>query len=163
MIIPTKEECIRILKENNVPANIIAHSQKVCEVAMKVCGALEKRGINANRGLTEAASLLHDIAKVKEGDHVFNGSEIVKALGFPEVARVISKHGLAHLDEEECQPKSVEEKIVFYADMRVKHDRIVPVEKRFEYIRERYKSPNVDREYEFTKEIEKGLLDDKDI
>ena len=163
MITPTKEECIRILKENNVPANIIAHSQKVCEVAMKVCDALEKRSINANRSLTEAASLLHDIAKVKEGDHVVNGSEIIKSLGFPEVARIISKHGLAHLDEEECRPKSVEEKIVFYADKRVNHDQIVSVEKRFEYIRERYKSPNVDKEYKFTKEIEKELLEDKDI
>ena len=139
MIIPTKDECLKILKENNVPANVVSHSQKVCEVAMKVCDILEKKGINANRDLTSAAALLHDIAKVKEGDHVFNGSKIVKSLGFPEVARIISKHGLAHLDKEECQPKSVEEKIVFYADKRVKHDQIVPVEKRFEYIRERYK------------------------
>lgn len=163
MIIPTKEECIKILKENNVPANIIAHSQKVCEVAIKVCDALEKRGIGANRDLTIAASLLHDIAKVKEGDHVLNGSEIVKALGFPEVARIISKHGLAHLEDEEYTPKSVEEKIVFYADKRVKHDHIVPVEKRFEYVKENYKSPNIENEFRFTKKIEKELLEDEKI
>ena len=84
-------------------------------------------------------------------------------MGFPEVARIISKHGLAHLDKEECQPKSVEEKIVFYADKRVKHDQIVPVEKRFEYIRERYKSPNVEMEYKFTKEMENELLGEEKI
>lgn len=163
MIIPTKDECIRILKESGVPANIIAHSQKVCEVALKICGILEKKGINISKDLVAAAALLHDIAKVKEGDHVINGSEIVKSLGFPEVARVISKHGLAHLDEEECRPKSAEEKIVFYADKRVKHDHIVSVEKRFEYIRERYKSPNVEMEYKFTKEIEEELLENEEI
>ena len=43
MIIPTKEECLKILKDNTVPDNIIAHSKAVCDVAMKVADLLEKK------------------------------------------------------------------------------------------------------------------------
>ncbi|MBI2661270.1 HD domain-containing protein [Candidatus Woesearchaeota archaeon] len=158
MITPTKEECLKILKENDVPDNVIAHSKKVHEVAMKICEMLEHKGVNANRDLAGAAALLHDIAKVKEGDHMLNGAEIVKSLGFPEVGRIISRHGLAHLDEEEFQPKSTEEKIVFYADKRVTNDRLVSLEDRFKYIKERYKSAKIDREFKFTKGIEEELM-----
>ena len=163
MIIPTKEECLKILKENNVPDNVIAHSKKVHEVAMKLCDMLDKKGVNSNKDLVIAAALLHDVAKLTKGDHVINGSELVKSLGFPEVARIISRHGLAHLDDEELQPKSTEEKIVFYADKRVSNDRFVSLEDRFKYIKERYKSKNIDDEFKFTKEIEKELIGDGNI
>ena len=45
MKIPTKEECLKILKSNNIPDNIIAHSEQVCNVALKIVGLLEKKGI----------------------------------------------------------------------------------------------------------------------
>ena len=43
MIIPTKEECTKILKSNQVPDNIIAHVKVVCDFSMKVVDNLEKR------------------------------------------------------------------------------------------------------------------------
>lgn len=158
MKIPTREECIKILKENNVPDNIIAHAKAVCNFSMKVVDALEKRGVNVNKDLVAAGSLLHDVEKLSPNDHVVGGFEMVKSIGYPEVASVIKKHGIYHLEEEEFAPKTWEEKIVFYADKRVKGDKIVSVDERFEYIKQRYKKEDVENEIEFTKKIEKELF-----
>ena len=158
MKIPTKEECIKILKENNVPDNIIAHSKQVCDVALKIADLLEKKGIEVNRNLIAAASLLHDIKKLSPDDHVVEGYEFIKSLGYPEIAGIIKKHGLQHGDDEGFEPKTWEEKIVFYADKRVKGNKIVSIDERFEYVKKRYNHYDVEKELEFTKKIGKELL-----
>ena len=158
MIIPTREECIKILKDNNVPDNIIAHSKQVCNVALKIADLLEKKGIKINRDLIAAASLLHDVRKLSPNDHVIEGYEFIKSLGYPEVAVIIKKHGMVHLDNEDFMPKTWEEKIVFYADKRVKNDKIVSVDERFEYTKKKYNHYDIEKELEFAKKIEKELL-----
>jgi len=161
MKIPTKEECLKILKDNNVPDNIIAHTKKVCEFSLKVCGVLEERGIKVNRELVAAAALLHDIKKLKPGDHEIEGAEYVESLGYPEVGVLIKKHGLKYSFNDEFIPKTWEEKIIFYSDKRVKNDKIVTVDERFEYIKQTYKREDVEKEIRFTKEIGKELLGNK--
>ncbi len=163
MIIPTKEECLKILKENDVPPNIIAHVSAVCDFSMKLADLLEKRGINVNRDLLAAGALLHDVKKLSPNDHVIEGCELARDLGFAEVALLIKKHGLYHLDEEEFLPKTWEEKIVFYADKRVKNDRVVSVDERFEYIKQRYKKDDVEKEINFTRKIEREILSDETL
>lgn len=163
MLIPTQEQCLQILKDNKVPDNIIAHCRQVCKVALKVADLLKARGINVNKELVAAGALLHDVKKLSPNDHVIEGYELAKALGFPEVALIIKKHGLYRLDDGDFVPKTWEGKIVFYADKRVKNDKIVSVDERFEYIRQRYKKDDVEKEIKFTKKIEKELLGDEDI
>ena len=159
--IPTREECLKILQDSNVPSNIIAHSKQVCNVALKIADLLERKGIKINRNLVQAGALLHDVKKLSPNDHVIEGFELIKSLGYPEVAEVLKKHGLYHLDKEEFLPKTREEKIVFYADKRVKNDGVVSVEERFEYIKQRYKKEDIGQELRFTKKIEKELLGDE--
>ena len=161
MKIPTKEECIGLLRKNNVPDNIIAHTKKVCEFSLKVCGVLEERGIKVNRKLVAAAALLHDIKKLKPGDHEIEGAKYIESLGYPEVSVLIKKHGLKHSFNEEFIPKTWEEKIIFYSDKRVKNDKVVSIDERFEYIKQTYKREDVEKEIKFTKEIEKELLGNK--
>ena len=158
MTIPTYKQCLQILKDNNVPDNIVSHLKIVHDFSMKVCDVLEKRGIKANRDLIAAGALLHDIKKINSDDHIIEGYDLVKSLGFPEVAGVIKKHGLMHIDKEEFVPKTWEEKIVFYADKRCSGSKVVSLEERFEYIKQRYKKEHVDLEISFTKKIEKELL-----
>ncbi|MBS3101508.1 HD domain-containing protein [Candidatus Woesearchaeota archaeon] len=163
MTIPTKEECLKILEKENVPSNIITHLKAVHDFSMKVCDVLEKRGIKINRNLAAAGALLHDIRKTSPNDHIIEGYELVKSLGFPEVAEVIKKHGLMHIDKDEFVPKTLEEKIIFYADKRVKGDKVVGLNERFEYIKQRYGRDNTEKELEFTKKIEKELLGDERV
>ena len=130
---------------------------------MKIADLLEKKGTNINRDLAAAGALLHDVEKLSPNDHVIEGFEMVKSIGYPEVASVIKKHGLAHMKEEDFIPKTWEEKIVFYADKRVKGSKIVSVDERFEYIGQRYKKEDIENEITFTKKIEKELLGNEKI
>ena len=156
MNIPSREQCLQILKNNKTPSNIIEHCKAVCKVAEEVAQKLVKKGMKVNKELVIAAALLHDIERHKE-NHVIVGANLLKKLGYPEVAKVISKHTLYKVEIEENQPRTFEEKIVFYADKRVKNDKVVSLEERYDDINERY---NVDLnwEMEFTKKIEKELL-----
>ena len=110
-----------------------------------------------------AGALLHDIKKLSPNDHVVEGYEFIKSLGFKEVASVMKKHGLYYLSKNDFVPKTWEEKIVFYADKRVKGSKIVSVDERFEYIKQRYKKDDVEKEINFTQKIEKELLGDEKI
>ncbi len=158
MNIPSKEECIKLLKQNKAPDNIIAHTSAVCDFSMKVCDILEKRNIKANRNLVAAAALLHDIKKIEKGEHEIEGAKYISSLGYPEVAEIIMKHGLKHCHNKKFKPNTWEEKIVFYSDKRLRSDKIVSVDERFEYIKERYKREDVEKEIKLTKYIEKELL-----
>ncbi len=158
MKLPSEEECLKILEENKVKDNIIAHLKEVCDFSMKVVDLLENRGIKVNRGLVAAASLLHDVKKLEPGHHEIEGAKYIESLGYIEVANVIRKHGLAHLNKEEFTPKTWEEKIVFYSDKRLRGNRIVSVDERFADLKQRYKKDDVAQEIAFTKKIEKELL-----
>lgn len=156
MNIPSREQCLQILKNNKTPSNIIEHCKTVVKFAGKIADGLIKKGVKVNKALVIAAALLHDIERHKD-NHVARGAELVKKLGYPEVAKVISKHTLYKVEIEENQPKTFEEKIVFYADKRVKNDKVVSLEERYDDIKKRY-DVDLGWEMEFTKKIEKELL-----
>ena len=158
MNIPSREQCLEILNNNKTPSNVIGHCKTVCKVAEDVVEKLTKKGIKVNKRLVIAAALLHDVERLKP-NHVLAGAKLVTELGYPEVAKVMSKHTLFKISEN--RPKTIEEKIVFYADKRAKHDKIVTLEERYKDLKERYNLPDfgsLDSELEFAKNIEKGLI-----
>ena len=156
MNIPSKEECLNILNKNKTPSNVIDHCKTVCQVAEDVADKLIARGINVNKELVVAAAMLHDIEREKK-NHIEDGVKLLKSMDFPEVSEIIRKHSLYKIEDEDVRPKTIEEKIVFYADKRAKGNKIVSLEERFGDLEKRY---NVDfsKELEFTKEIEEELL-----
>ena len=159
MRIPSKEECLRILAGNKTKFNIIEHCKAVCKVAEEIAGNLINNGIKVNKTLVVAAALLHDVERLKK-NHVIEGANLIRKLGFPEVAEVMSKHSLHGIEDPAKQPHTYEEKIVFYADKRAKGSEIVSLGERFRDLEERY---NLDftKEYEFAKKMEKELMANK--
>jgi|SRR3989338_482627 len=154
--IPSKPECLAILAKNKTPSNVIEHCKTVCKVAEEIAGNLIKKGIKVDKKLVTAAALLHDVVREKE-DHVSEGAKLIRELGFPEVAEVISKHSLHKIEDPEKQPHTYEEKIVFYADKRAKGSKIVSLEERFKDLKQRY-ALDFTKEYEFSKKMEKELM-----
>lgn len=155
MKIPKKEECLELLKKNNTPENVIAHSKAVCKAALEIADKLIEKGVKVNRDLVLAGALLHDIAK-PSNYHSVKGAEIIEKIGFKEVAELIKKHALSSIRE--FQPKTIEEKILFYVDKIVEEDKVVSVEERFEgFARRHGKHKDADYSYKFTKRIEKEL------
>ena len=143
-MVPNVEECLLLLKKFQVPEHILAHSQRVQGVALYLCRLLNHHGERLDQALVEAASLLHDIAKVRTlgtgGNHAQEGARLLRELGFPEVAEVVRQHVV--LDTGTGQGRITEAEVVHYADKRVKHTTVVPLGERFLDLKKRYgKSP----------------------
>ncbi len=140
MNVPSREECYRIMIGMSMPDHIVAHSFQVCRVAVLL--AKSRAAVNGalHLGLVEASALLHDITKSRSfdtgEDHAGTGKAYLAELGYPAVARVIGQH--VCLDADSATEAVSEVEIVNYADKRVVHDRIVPLEERIAYLLERY-------------------------
>jgi putative nucleotidyltransferase with HDIG domain len=145
MRIPTREECLQMLKENNVPRNIIEHSKAVADIAVELGRKLKSHGEDINLQLLEAGALLHDICKHEcigrgheaEIAHGDMGADFLRKKGLPEIAEMARTHMMGAV----LTPRMLdtwEKKLVFYADKRVNHDKRVTIDERFDYIEKRY-------------------------
>jgi len=139
-MVPSKEECLRLMGEYGMLENIVSHSLKVARVALFLSVELNKKGHRIDTGLVEAASLLHDLTKTEclrtKEDHALTGSQLLKGMGYERVGEIVAQH--IWLGKEEDSSSVSEEEIVNYADKRVMHDRIVSLEERFNDLKERY-------------------------
>ena len=139
-MIPTRDECLRLMSQYGMLSHIIDHSIEVTKVALYLAIELKKRGQSIDLSLVEAASLLHDLTKSEclktKEDHAQTGSQLLKRMGYARVGEVVAEH--IHLARKNDPPLVTEEEIVNYADKRVQHDRIVSLEERFCDLMDRY-------------------------
>jgi len=139
-MIPSRNQCLELLRTHNVPRNIISHSLIVSRVAVFLAKELNKKGFDLNIDEIEAAALLHDIKKIdslKTGTgHAHDGWLLLRKLGYDEVAEIVKQHVFLDPNDDSSQIK--EEEIVNYSDKRVRHSEIVPLKERFEYLKGRY-------------------------
>lgn len=139
-MIPSRRQCLELLKKNDVPRNIINHSITVSKVAVFIAKELNKKGFNLNINEIEAAALLHDIKKIdslKKGTgHAHEGWLLLKKIGYGEVAEIVKQH--VFLDPNNDSSKIKEEEVVNYSDKRVRHTDIVSLKERFQYLKQRY-------------------------
>jgi len=157
--LPTRRQCFSIIKEYNVPAHILKHSLAVAKLAVFLAERLKEKGADVDIDLVDRACLLHDIVRVcdfKELDydrfeyaiteqdkakwkqirekyrgigHEDAAYEILRGK-YPVLALTIKKHRYMAMLDEKTRPSTWEEKLVYYADMRVMHDKIVPLKTR---------------------------------
>lgn len=155
--IPDVAHCFRLMDEYAMLPNIRRHSVMVARVALQLMEGLAKNGIAGpclpDRALIAAGALLHDIAKTPclqtGGDHARAGAEICARLGYPEIAAIVAEHVLLrdHDRARRKQGKFTACEIIYYADKRVRHEEIVGLEDRLDYILERYGAgePGIER------------------
>ena len=139
-MIPTRDECLRLMNHYGMLSHIIGHSIEVTKVALYLAVELNKRGQRIDLGLVEAASLLHDLTKSEclqtKEDHARTGSQLLKGMGYLRVGEVVAEH--IQLSKKNNPSLITEEEVVNYADKRVQHDRIVSLEERFSDLMNRY-------------------------
>jgi uncharacterized protein len=157
--LPTRKECLAILTEYHVPPHITNHSRAVAKLAVFLAQRLIEKGEAVETKLLERAALLHDMMRVhdfKESDykrfeqnlpaqvrakyqqlhekykaipHELAAYDILKEK-YPVIALTIKRHRYMALLDEKDRPNSWEEKLLYYADMRIMHDKIVPLKQR---------------------------------
>lgn len=155
--LPSRQTCQAILREYNVPANIVAHMQLVAQVAVYVASKLVAAGESVNIALVDRAALLHDLDKIMtledRGQHGLLGARLLRERGYPEIAAIIEKHPLPALTADFSE-WSWEARLVHYAD-KVAKDRILPLRKRLERMRARH--PEYEQDFARLVPLEEAL------
>lgn len=148
-----------------MPANIIKHMEVVWKIAEEIAQIQKDKGIKIDIKALKTASLLHDIFKTdKRGNHANLAYNYFMQKKKPNIASIILKHDFDCIlaDDPKERPTTIEEKILYYADKRVLHDKIVSIEERLEDGVKRYfngKPPENEKEYyEAIKTLETELL-----
>jgi len=167
--LPTREQCFEILNSLHVPAHIIRHSLVTAKLAVFLAHRLNEKGHNVEAELVERACLLHDMLRIcdcKNTDtsrfdqpvtdedrakwrtlreqfagygHEEAAYEMLKDR-YPRLALAVKRHRYAALLDENDKPTSWEQKLVYYADKRVMHDKIVPLQQRLDEAHRRNQS-----------------------
>ncbi len=138
--VPTIDECYELMKRYDMLDNIVRHSEQVMNVAMALVAHLRDPDI-IQSGLVRTAALLHDIAKTRtigsrEMRHDLIGGEMMRELGYDAIAEIVDSHVIFEGFKSESDLEARE--IVFYADKRVMHDRIVSIDDRVDDLVSRY-------------------------
>jgi uncharacterized protein len=144
--IPSREEAILFLRKVGCSKEVVKHCILVSEVASEIAQACKRRGKDVNVKLVEVGAILHDVGRsITHGvKHGVIGGDIVRKAGFPEaIARIVENHIGAGIPAEEAAalgleardyvPKTLEEKIVTYADKLVEGSKRVGVSDAIEY------------------------------
>jgi putative nucleotidyltransferase with HDIG domain len=157
--LPTRKECLAILAEYHVPPHMVNHSLAVAKLALFLAHRLNEKGAAVDVTLLEGACLLHDLLRVhdfKESDfnrfkrtlpeeekakwrrlrekykamtHEDAAYDVLKER-YPALALTIKRHRYMAMLDEQGRPDTWEEKLLYYADKRVMHERIVPLKER---------------------------------
>lgn len=128
---PTIEECEQLWKEYHTPAHVIGHCQGVTEVALRVAAALNAAGYHFNIPLIRSAGLLHDLLRV-EAEHGERAAEVVRRLGYMDVADIIQVHMKYRIPPEISRISETD--LVCLGDRVVLEDHFVGLDSRMEYI-----------------------------
>ncbi|MCJ2539747.1 MAG: HDIG domain-containing protein [Candidatus Thermoplasmatota archaeon] len=133
MAVPTREQCMGIIRDAGCEEDVILHCQLVEAVALGFAKAInESHHGQVNELLVTAGALLHDLGRAKTHDieHVVWGVQMAQELDVdPFVVEIIRKHvggGLTPDDAEQLglpewnmMPSTWEEKVVNHADSLV--------------------------------------------
>ncbi len=147
MDIPGIDTCIALMDEYAMLPNIRRHSLLVARIAELLSFQLNKKVAEdqvPDHALCINGALLHDIAKtpcLKVGcDHAATGAEICQQHGYPEIAEIVAGHIILQdfSQKRYQQGHFLAQEVVYYADKRVRHDSIVSLAERLEYIIENY-------------------------
>ena len=141
MQLPSREQAIELLKDVGCEPKVINHCLAVTDFALQMANKLKVKGLRIDLQLVEAGAILHDIGRSKTHgiDHSLVGAQIAQQKGLPlPIINIIKRHIGAGITDDEAAwlewprdiyvPQTLEEKVVCYADKRIDHDRVVPIE-----------------------------------
>jgi uncharacterized protein len=169
---PSLTECIGLMEQYGMLTNIRHHSLVVARLAEQLQAGLCAFAPNqpqADRYLVISGALLHDIAKTpclgSNCDHAKAGAEICHRHGFPEIAAIVEQHVILwDFDPERYHAGHfTAREIVYYADKRVRHNVVVNLDERLEYILDHYGKGNPDRRELIRKNFNKCLTLEKHL
>ena len=136
---PSYEEALALHGRYGSGSVLVKHCVTVASVASVIAGAFERSGVSLDRGAVTAGALLHDIGRNRTHTvaHGVEGAAILEKEGVDaKVVEIVRRHVGAGLSKEEAKklglpefdyvPRSLEERIVCFADKMVGSDLVRP-------------------------------------
>ncbi len=138
--VPSRKECFNFWDEFSLPGHIREHSSRVADVAHEIC-QMAGDDLPVPAEAVVASALLHDLGKFycieHGGFHSQLGASLVMDLtGNPAIAQGVMHHVYWPGDIDIV--RFFLPLVIIYSDKRVKHDRVVSLETRFEDLFQRY-------------------------
>lgn len=142
------EHALQILREEGCSPEVIRHIQTVSEKAVEIAKKISQNNNEVNSELVKVGALLHDIGRSKTHgiSHGIEGAKILRERGLEEFTGFAENHLGAGIDSKEAKklelppkdylPKSLEEKIVTYADNLVRKDKLISYQEARQELRE---------------------------
>ncbi len=165
-MIPSIETCLSLMDQHRMLENIRVHSFVVAGITHVMAEKLKEVGFQISLQKAVTGALLHDIGKTLTiqigGDHAEIGRRICLENGLDDIADIVGEH--VRLNGYHLNGNYSEKEIVYYADKRVNHDRIVSLQERLAYILERYGQNKenlhhlIKKNFELCARIEKKLF-----
>jgi len=189
--LPTEADIAQWQTEFQLPSNVIKHCAVVAELTETFAQHLLMQGWILRPIALKRAAQAHDLFRfidfrqqsapedfiADEGateiwqslrdTYAHMGHEAACSLflqeqGFLELAQIVETHGPRTTPEER---QKTEQKLLFYADKRVRHDEVVPLDDRFADFAIRYSNGALNEEqqqwYRETKQVERELFGDE--
>jgi len=162
MNLPTESDIVEWRKEVALPHRICDHCDAVSRLSADLGEEMMNRGIIIRPQALKVSALVHDLLrfidfspggghgpdekseapewklwkkKYKGKEHEEACATLLQERGYPELATIVEVHGLILPSPDRV---TIEQKLLFYADKRVKMDEIVTLEERFDDFRKRY-------------------------
>ena len=162
---PSVEECFELMERYHMLPNIREHSIIVADIATLLAERLSASGVQLSAEKVIAGALLHDIGKTaclnSNENHAEKGREICIAEQLRSVVDIVAEHVI--IKDYDPNTELTEKEIVYYADKRVNHDKIVELSERLEYILERYGKDNPQRQQAIRKNFNRCVTIEKRI
>jgi len=165
-MIPTVDQCFELMEKYGMLENIKAHSIMVEKVAKVIAREIIKTGVNVSMARITAGALMHDIGKTPclntRDDHAAMGSDICIMNHFEEIAEIVRKHVIIEGFDPEADVNETE--IIYYADKRINHDKLVNLDERLEHLLIRYAKGNkhiedlIEENFIQCREVEKKIF-----
>jgi hypothetical protein len=142
--LPDWQQCQKWYMETSPSMRLWLHVQLVASTSYILALWMRRNGCMVNPILAHRGGLLHDICKLKPDkqeshhDHGELGGEWLREKGQPELAEISYRHILDAILDEKRKPKTLEEKVVYYADKLCEESKVVDLDMRLTALIDRY-------------------------
>jgi len=124
--LPSREQALQLLRENQCSEKVINHCKAVTELALETANVLKERGLKIDFALVEIGAL------------AVVGAEIARSAGLPDsVVSIIKRHVGGGITAGEAEklgwpkdvyvPITLEEKVVSYSDKLIENSKRAPI------------------------------------
>jgi uncharacterized protein len=167
-----RERALRALRDAGCSDQVIQHCLAVEHMALKIAKKIRKNDYDIDLKSVSIGALLHDIGRAKTHgvEHGVVGAEMLRKMGLRKFARFAENHigaGISAaearklgLPEKDFMPRTLEEKVVTYADKRISRKREISCEEAVQWFKTEFGNdhPSVGRFEALHSEIQK-LMD----